>query len=243
MIKYLPLLFLMACNSEAHKEMPPVGSNISDSLFTAIDSLKLGLHDLSLVSDYAKDAQVKIDKLNKEKHVLQNQLDNEVRIVTVEKKDASKDKLIAELRNKLAAKENEIASLKRKSDTPVYKDAVGFVAIETEVKKPDEKSIVISLDRGLRNGGEVALNNVDIYLIPYSKRVEKRFKVYEVSCDLSYINSLDSRKALIYQGEYFFNDVQPGKYIIKICSYYGGYSVVRKNGSRQTVSMKVSNTQ
>ncbi|HLF45453.1 MAG TPA: hypothetical protein VI548_03465, partial [Chitinophagaceae bacterium] len=75
-------------------------------------------------------------------------------------------------------------------------------------------------------------DNTIIYLIPYTQknmRVIKNASVYEISCDESFLKEAKDRKTAIpFNGSFYFPDVKPGKYLVKICTYYGGYYTYHK---------------
>jgi hypothetical protein len=78
-------------------------------------------------------------------------------------------------------------------------------------------------------------DNLTIYLIPYSdknSRVIKDAKVFEINCDEANLKKADKRKTAIFSnGYYYFPDVDAGKYLIKICTYYGGFYTYSKQSS------------
>ena len=78
-------------------------------------------------------------------------------------------------------------------------------------------------------------DNLTIYLIPYSNKnsqVIKDAKVYEINCDEASLKKAENRKTAIFRnGFYYFPDVDAGKYLIKICTYYGGFYTYSKRSS------------
>lgn len=78
-------------------------------------------------------------------------------------------------------------------------------------------------------------DNLTIFLIPYSpqnSRIIKNARLYEINCDESGIKKADAYKtATFMNGYYYFPDVSAGKYLIKICTYYGGFYSYTKNSS------------
>jgi len=62
--------------------------------------------------------------------------------------------------------------------------------------------------------------------------VIKDAKVYEINCDEINLKKADKRKTAIFSnGYYYFPDVDAGKYLIKICTYYGGFYTYSKQSS------------
>ena len=41
------------------------------------------------------------------------------------------------------------------------------------------------------------------------------------------------KKASYYEGQYFYNDIPEGEYLIKICSYYGSSKTINWKGKMQ----------
>jgi len=80
MIKYLPLFLLIACNSsmEQKETAHPINVEIVDSMTVAFDSLKDDLKSFYQVSDYAKDAQAKLKKLESERDEVHTQRNDPV---------------------------------------------------------------------------------------------------------------------------------------------------------------------
>lgn len=217
-------------------------SGIVDSIMSFTDSLKT--LDTLATKSFAQ-VESTITKLNEEKKLLQYQLDQEVRFVEVDKRDSNKDKIISNLRKQLSTYETEIARLRQQPTRDTNTDIVRntYIPPSIPIEKPNENSLVIQLNRKIRSGGEIPASTVDIYVVPYNKQNKKqakRLEQYEVSCDLGLIDYLSGRQASFYNGVYFFNDLKPGNYIIKICYYYGGYMVIEKKEGYQEVNMLVS---
>ncbi|HEY0040992.1 MAG TPA: hypothetical protein VGB71_10030, partial [Flavisolibacter sp.] len=78
--------------------------------------------------------------------------------------------------------------------------------------------------------------NLKIYLLPDStanKKLIRSAKTYEINCDeLNLDRAKGKRLARYRNGKYKFYDVPPGKYFVKICTYYGGfYSFTKAAGN------------
>jgi hypothetical protein len=87
--------------------------------------------------------------------------------------------------------------------------------------------------------------NLRLYLIPYTynnSKVIKNAKVYEINCNESDLQKAENRKtAIFWNGYYYFPDVDAGKYLIKICTYYGGFYTYKKESSgMETLSWDAS---
>jgi len=235
-MRYLILLIFVACNSSMERKeisVPIANNTITDSISLVLDSLKTGLDDLKDVSDYAKEAQAKIARLEKEKKVTEHQIEvYPMAMQSQDYKSDDRDKVIAELRKKVYDYENQIAALKNELfRTQVKVDRVP----NKEVEKPNDSSLVIALD-GTEKGASV-------WIIPYNrktkKEIERTLKGY-YNCQLKDLNSVDARQAKFYNGLYFFNDVEKGKYLIKVCALYGDYMVFKREEKYQLVAMKIS---
>jgi hypothetical protein len=246
MIKYLPLLFLIACNSEMQKETASKinpNAGIQDSLNVALDSLKTDLTSLIAVADYAKDAQSKIKRLEAErdnfiltKGERKTVYDTSVSVNALQYAPVDNYYL-----NKLREYEREISRLKKK----IYTDSVYYArtdkvvpnVIEYEPLKPNDKSLIINLDKKIKGDGEIAETGVSVYIFPYDKKA-KKLKKYEIFCNPKDVQ--DAKQADYYKGQYFFNDVKPGKYLIKVCAYYGNYVVIKREDRLQTIQIQMS---
>ena len=78
--------------------------------------------------------------------------------------------------------------------------------------------------------------NLLIYLIPdnaENAKIIRMSKVYEIGCDARLENSKGTKTAIFKDNLYVFYNVNPGKYFIKVCSYYGGFAdyTKTKNGN------------
>ncbi len=244
MIKYLPILFLMACNSEIDRKETAVNVNtdIRDSLSSAIDSLKTDLASIKEVSDYAKDAQAKINQLEKENEALELERSKEISYTVsqdyTQYKSDDRDKRIYELTKELNEKKIEIARLKKTlADNSVKKNIDIVPEVTYEPEKPNNHSLVITLDRRMKNADDLPFERISVYILPYEKRKVKGLMKYEVNCG---IDKFEAKQAGFFEGQYFFNDIPPGKYLIKICTLYGGYKVIERNDNYQMVAMKVA---
>ena len=68
--------------------------------------------------------------------------------------------------------------------------------------------------------------NLLIYLIPdvsANAKIIRKVRVYEIGCDVNIGNAKGIKVAKYKDGLYVFYNVAPGKYFIKVCSYYGGF--------------------
>lgn len=153
---------------------------------------------------------------------------------------ASDNTSLNDLRKKLNDANREIIRLNGElREIKTAKTFIQFKKPDTvfteKVDAPNENSILVDLD----TKGIPLSENITIYLIPYSKRV-KKLMMYEASCDESIIHKNDYKIAKQYKGVYYFNSVPPGKYLVKICTYYGNYKVINKSDGKEVVKMKVA---
>ena len=112
--------------------------------------------------------------------------------------------------------------------------------IEYDQVKPNDKSLVIELDKRIKGDGDISDQGISVYIMKYTREVKKKFKEYG-NCALSDINSVEAKQAYYYGGLYFFNDVPPGKYLIKVCALYGNWIVInREKETEQKIKMQVS---
>lgn len=165
---------------------------------------------------------------------------------------------IVYLRDKLESTEREVTKLKLNLTAMIGKVKADSMIIERfrrpvvitpplTVKKEepvdtiDSNSIVISINPVSRKKDTIPLpSNLVIYLIPVAKGINK-LAVYDLSCDESLIRRFSGYKLATYsKGGYFFPNVLPGKYLVKVCYYYGDFKYVTKGIDKLTVSLQLS---
>ena len=85
-------------------------------------------------------------------------------------------------------------------------------------------------------------DNLRVYLIPYSNanaRIISTAQTYQIRCDEMNLDAAKDKKIARYNnGTYVFLNVPPGKYFIKICTYYGGYYTYTKT-AQGNISIKL----
>ncbi|HMC98741.1 MAG TPA: hypothetical protein VKH37_01265, partial [Ferruginibacter sp.] len=110
--------------------------------------------------------------------------------------------------------------------------------------KPDNNALILNLSFGRANSvASKVPGDMTIYLIPAkgNGRIIRESSLYEIHCDEPSIKKASGvRTANFYNGNYFFNSVPKGRYLVKICSYYGNFQMVSKDDGVKTVSMQVS---
>lgn len=141
-------------------------------------------------------------------------------------------KRLADANAEIERLNKELSGLATKKEFKPYIRPKIDAVLEAPIITPDDNSIVLDLD----GGGVVTPDNLTIYLIPYSRRVKKHM-AYEASCALGLS---ENKAASYYNGLYFFNDVEPGRYLIKICTYYGNYKLIKKEEGKISVSMQIA---
>jgi len=245
MKKYFPVLLLfVACNSSSEKASPIVVSNqpVNDSLSLIVDSLKEWTEDISSVSSYAIKAQARIKELEQKKEDAQSQIEPVYLAMRSEdyKPTDDKDKEIYRLTQKIREYEREISKLKNRLfyDSVQRVGKIEYDRVPNE-EKPNDKSLVITLNKKIRGDGEISEQGVSVYIMKYTKEVKKAFKGYD-NCQQKDLNLLDAKEASYYNGQYFFNDIPPGKYLIKVCALYGNWMVINKKDYKQEIKMLMS---
>ena len=132
---------------------------------------------------------------------------------------------LALLQNSYATLSRQFYDYKLKHPELFKKDGeVGF-------NEPDTNRISLNLHYSF---SKKVPANLAIFLIPYNNsnaKIIKKAKVYEVGCDLGLYKAKDMQKAKFQNGNYYFNEISPGKYFIKICGYYGGYRTFNKQSA------------
>ena len=101
----------------------------------------------------------------------------------------------------------------------------------TETEPADTNSLKLKLHYEL---SERTPSNLLIYLIPDNNsnaKIIRKAKVYEIGCDVNIGTAKGKKIAKYKDGFYVFYNVDPGKYFIKVCSYYGGFDYYTKTKS------------
>ena len=239
MKKYLPILLLWACNSSSEKASPIIVQPLNDSLSLIVDSLKEWTEDISSVSSYAINAQARIKQLEKEKKTEEEKMPvymDALQYLPADKKDEE----LRKLTEKLLAYEREILRLRR----IIYRDSVDRVSKSENYdivpeEKPNDKSLVITLNKKIRGDGDISEVGVSVWIMKYSKKAKKTFKGYD-NCQQKDLNLLDAKEANYYRGQYFFNGIEPGEYLIKVCALYGNWMVINKKDYKQEIEILMS---
>ncbi len=244
-MRYLILLIFISCNSEMKEREVEHEVNVAivDSLTLAFDSLKTDLKGFYEVSDYAKEAQARIKKLESEKKQVQFEIGEQPVSLAMQSNDYKpsddKDKRIYELTQKVRAYEMEIAVLKNR----LFYDSMGKVSKNYDIvpneEKPNDKSLVVILNKKLRGDGDISEQGVSVWIMKYTKKAKKAFKGYD-NCQQKDLNLLDAKEASYYKGQYFFNDIEPGEYLIKVCALYGNWMVINKKDYKQEIEILMS---
>lgn len=238
MKKYLFILILYSCNSGERANTIEIPDITYDSVLAEADSLTFKLRNIdSSITSSVNMMNRKIEKLTDEKIELQKKIDKKIVPKTID---------VSDLLEKISKYQREIAYLKNK----IYQDSlyranlykskpqIIIEKVELYMEKPDKNSLIIEFDRKI-DGGEIPLQGIEAYIIPYSKKL-KKLMLYEVSCNRSEINRYDGKQLSYYNGQYFVNGVSPGKYLIKVCYYYGNFQIIDRSDGYQVINLKVS---
>ncbi len=244
-MKYIILLIFISCNSSSYKKIvnkENVRSSFVDSISKTLDSFKLAVEDFKEVSDYAKEAQARIRVLESKKKAVEAQIGEQPTFMAMRAEDYKpsddKDKEINRLRQQVRDYEREIAKLKNR----LFYDSMNHVSKNYDIvpeNKPDEKSLIITLDKKLKGDGDISETGVSVYIMKYTKDAKKLMKEYG-NCQTKDLNLLQAKEANYYNGQYFFNDISPGKYLIKVCALFGNWMVINKTDYKQEIKMLMS---
>jgi len=245
-MKYICLLILISCNSSSDKKMidKVTHSSFVDSVSKIVDSINTAMDDFKEVANFAIDAKAQIKDLEERKALTQAQVENEPTYLSMMRSEDykpvdDKDKEIYRLTQKIKEYEREIAKLKNR----LFYDSMSKVSqnydqVPNEIK-PDDKSLIITLNKKLRGDGDISEQGVSVWIMKYTKKAKKQFKGYD-NCQLKDLNLLDAKEANYYKGQYFFNDIEPGEYLIKVCALYGNWMVINKKDYKQEIEILMS---
>lgn len=95
---------------------------------------------------------------------------------------------------------------------------------------------------GFKQPGEMPLTpSSSILLIPdinANRAIVRKAKIYDINCNsVDVVNAKGIKTAVYYNGYFYFPDVKKGSYLIKICSYYGGYYLHKKRNGMDSVKL------
>lgn len=237
-MKYILPIFCIiyaGCSNNYETASPVIveTDTISKATLELGDSLSASIHALDSLKPVVEQT---VQQLKDYKEIEVSKDYNKPKIVYKPVTDSS---AIYSLQSKLTAANNEISKLKgdiasiqsKRNASPVKDTYSSWV--QSAIVVPDENSIIVNVD-GRSKRGDIPTDNLTVYLIPYSKR-NKRLMNYDSAC-----NELYAEAANYYNGVYFFNNVKPGKYIIKICTYFGNYKLINKEPGKYNMTMQVS---
>ena len=97
-------------------------------------------------------------------------------------------------------------------------------------------------DMGARQRAKSA-SGLIVYLIPNispNKRIIQAASTYDAYCNERALKLAEGYRITVTDndGNFFFNNINPGKYLIKVCTYYGGYYDVNiKTSFQGTISL------
>lgn len=158
---------------------------------------------------------------------------------------------IGDLQDKLSASEKRVEELISENKTLNEENLKLRKELETVRKELFKKQIAIdSLLKVLGNvsirgklfyyqqiNDSVKPSNVTMYLIPQkgNLRVVKNASVYEITCYEKELNEAQGRfrTTTDNDGNYVFRNVPNGEYLLKICTYYGGFYTVKVSDSKK----------
>jgi len=211
-----------------------------DSLIETSDSINHALYDMKSDMAQAISYVKKVNSLKKEKAEIESGVIYRDAYAMQYEPSDEKDKKIRELTEKILSYEREISRLKRKisADSSAKLSKSDFYDIVPE-EKPNDKSLVITLNKKIRGDGEISETGVSVWIMKYSKKAKKTFKGYD-NCQQKDLNLLDAKEAGYYKGQYFFNDIEPGEYLIKVCALYGNWMVINKKDYKQEIEILMS---
>ncbi len=244
MKNYIYVLVLLVGCGEYDRKAETIAYTDTSMALPGIDSIRLNMkHDVRSLGLYVDRVEARIARLEKEKKDLLDQKnDPAVSFYAMEKNSSSEDNRIERLNEKLRQYEkqifdlrNELTRAKEKNKTndeyTSYNRNDFDQVIEYVV--PNEKSLMIRVTGKTETG-------ISIFIMPYSKKAKRAVMNYDLFCDYGKMNELGARQANYYDGEYFFNDVPKGKYIVKLCAFYGSFTVVKRDEEGlQTVSIPI----
>ena len=241
-------IFFFSCNSDRSDYKLDEEVFYIDSLNIMADSTNEGLRDvLSDLYVTKKQVQAQIAKFSQENKSLSKTVyyDQPMALSYEYSPSDDKDKQIRELIAELSTLKKENTRLKKiiSADSAIkygnVKPMPDYIDQVPNEEKPNDKSLVITLNRKLRGDGDISEQGISVWIMKYTKKAKKTFKSYE-SCQQKDLNLLDAKEANYYRGQYFFNDIEPGEYLIKVCALYGNWMVINKKDYKQEIEILMS---
>jgi hypothetical protein len=116
-----------------------------------------------------------------------------------------------------------------------------------ELKKEKNKSNnngdwKLIINNAYRQSGQTnAPGNTSILLIPdipQNRAIIKKAKGYDLFCNSVEKDKVSGLQTATYGNGYYFTNVAPGNYLIKICSYYGGSYMCKKKAGADSVRLE-----
>lgn len=161
------------------------------------------------------------------------------RLSKAETENEDNKKVIATINNDLEILKKAYNELQVKYDKldRAYKDHMRLyhpypIPITPAATIDTNYNLKLNLYYGSSKNRTKAPGNLTIYLIPYNKankRIIADAKLYEIRCDeYNLTKAVGYKMARYYKGSYVFASVSPGKYLVKICTYYGGFYTYNK---------------
>jgi len=237
-MKYLVFIFILVSCSSNKTAAPIYVGNADSSIQLMIDSTSMNIDSLA---DKVETVELKMARLEKEKESLLSQLNEPPpKLMALRTIVDSSTKI--DYSSRIKDLEREVAFLKRRiaNDSSYIARMNKTVSpLEVYVEKPNDKSLVVILNKKLRGDGDISDQGVSVWIMKYTKKAKKAFKGYD-NCQQKDLNLLDAKEALYYKGQYFFNDIEPGEYLIKVCALYGNWMVVNKKDYKQEIEMLMS---
>jgi len=213
---------------------------------------------------------VKIDSLNAQREILVKEKMELEKVLTAKSKEiedfisnrktydsTSKDAKwqISTLQKRVSLDSAKLALMQRNylSLNKQYDDYISWISrreiIEEDTTSDaayDTSSVHVNLSFGPSQSGKMTLpKNLKVYLIPENtanKSVIRKARIYEMYCDEMNLDKAQGKKIARYKdGLYKFYNIPPGKYFVKICTYYGGfYSFIKSSSGNDTVTLDAS---
>lgn len=204
--------------------------------------------DLALISKLKKDTEMALrnenEKLRSQLNEKEIELDRLIKLQGISTPAPESNKNITELKNQITALKIKLDDIqpryeliKKENDALKIERNTQRKTIDSLLKLVGNVNLLGKLYYQNDGISQVKPANIPLYLIAKNKnrRIINNASVYEISC---YDKELNGAKASFKtvtdaNGNYAFRNIPEGEYLLKICTYYGGFYNIKITDSKK----------
>jgi len=204
--------------------------------------------DLDSISRLKRDTEMALrlenDKVKSQLNEKQIELNRLIKLQGTSASTPELNKIITDLKNQISVLKIKLDDLqpryeliKKENDTLKIERNSNRKTIDSLLKLVGNVNLLGKLYYQNEGNSQVKPSNIPIYLIAKNKnrRIINNASIYEINC---YEKELNGAKASFKtvtdaNGNYTFRNIPEGEYLLKICTYYGGFYTVRITDSKK----------